>query len=184
MKALEFDNCPTFEIAAYIDGELDLARELELETHFSACPVCSEELNHQKQFLCTLNSSLRSEDEIELPKDFTKQIVANAESNVVGLRNSRERLNAVFIVAALALFVLFALGGEAGSLVAGFRTVLDQTAAVAGFVGRLVYSFFVGITVVTRAMAAPFQTGLMISLTFFAFASVFLVRVFNRLGRN
>ncbi len=184
MKELEFDNCPTFEIAAYIDGELDLTRELELEMHFAACPVCSEELNHQKQFLCTLNSSLRSEEDIELPKNFARQIVANAESNVVGLRGSRERFNAVFIIAALSLFVLFALGDEAGNRVAGLTSFLEQAAAVVGIFARIIYSFFVGIAVVARAMVSPFQTGLLVSVTFFAIASVFLVRFFNRLPRD
>ncbi|MEP6944588.1 MAG: zf-HC2 domain-containing protein, partial [Acidobacteriota bacterium] len=61
--------CPSYEIAAYIDGELDAGREHELEIHFAECQLCSVELTQQKQFLCGLSSSLRSEGEIELPAD-------------------------------------------------------------------------------------------------------------------
>lgn len=184
MKGLEFDNCPTFEIAAYIDGELDAGRVLELESHFAGCPSCAEDLNHQKQFLLTLSNSLRNEGEIDLPKDFTKQIVARAESHVVGLRGSRERFNAVFIIVALSLFVLFALGAEAGTLVSWLKAVVHQALSVGGFFGRLVYSFFIGFVVIVRTFAAPFQTGLLVSLVFVAFASVIFARFFGRLRRN
>src|SRR5438445_5520441 len=102
--------CPTDEIAAYIDGEMDAAREFELETHLAACEICSLELNQQKQFLASLNSSLKHEGDLELPANFTKLIVANAESTVSGLRRPRERFNAMFICAGLFLFALFALG--------------------------------------------------------------------------
>ena len=102
--------CPSEEIAAYIDGEIELVRESELDVHFAACPICSDELNQQKEFLCRLNSSLKQEGDLELPANFTKLIVVNAESTVSGLRRPRERFNAIFICAGLFLFVLFALG--------------------------------------------------------------------------
>src|SRR5690349_12215641 len=107
-------NCPSYEIAAYIDGELDQSRELELSMHFAACDVCSQELNQQKQFLCELDAGLKGE--IELPSDFAKTVIANAESTVSGLRRPRERFNALFICAALSLFALFALGPDAGKV--------------------------------------------------------------------
>ena len=183
---IEMDVCPSFEIAAYLDGELDESRELELETHFSSCGICSNELNQQKNFLNHLNSRLSNESEIELPKDFARQIVANAESSVAGLRRPRERYNAIFIIAALLLFVLFALGAEAGNTFAGFASVLDQTAAVGGFVGRIIYSFFVGVIVVLRTIAAPFQSGPLggvVGFTLLAAAAVLLSKMVLRLRR-
>jgi anti-sigma factor RsiW len=183
---IERDICPSYEIAAYIDGELDTAHEIELDMHFASCSICTDELNHQKHFLCTLNSSLRNEHEIDLPKDFTKQIVANAESHVVGLRGSRERFNAIFIIAALLLFVLFALGADAGSLFSAVKTFAEQVTAVGMFLGRLIYSFFVGIIIILRTFAAPFQGGLIVGALFvciFAFASAFAPRFFVKLRR-
>ncbi|MBK6748662.1 MAG: zf-HC2 domain-containing protein [Acidobacteria bacterium] len=183
---IELDACPSFEIAAYLDGELDGQRELSLESHFASCGICSAELNHQKHFLIQLNSRLSNESELELPKDFTRQIVANAESSVVGLRGQRERFNAVFIIAALLLFVLFALGAEAGDQFSGFAASIDQTAAVVGFLGRIVYSFFVGVVVVLRTIAAPLQIGLVgiaAGLGLFAAAAVLISKMVFRLRR-
>src|SRR5438045_368220 len=138
-------DCPSYEIASYIDGELDAASERAMDAHLSVCGVCSEELNHQKQFLCTLNSSLLDERQIELPADFTKLIVTNAESTVSGLRRPRERFNAVFICAGLVLFILFALGAEAGKEFGIFGSIIEQIAAVGGFFGHIIYAFAVGL---------------------------------------
>lgn len=146
--------CPSEDISAYIDGEMDLVREMEMDAHFAACSICSLELNQQKQFLCGLNSSLKEEKEFELPANFAKQIVANAESTVSGLRRPRERYNAVFICVGLFLFVLFAMGAEAGKLLRSFYGFFEQTAVVAGFVGHLIYSVFIGVVIVLRSFAS------------------------------
>ncbi|MFT3744714.1 MAG: zf-HC2 domain-containing protein [Pyrinomonadaceae bacterium] len=169
--------CPTHEISAYIDGELDLVRELELESHFASCELCSEELNQQKQFLCSLNSSLKQEREIELPKDFTKHIVANAESNVSGLRGSRERYNAMFICAALFLFVLFAMGAEADKMFQSAYGFLGQSAAVLGFFGHLVYSLFVGVVIVVRSFASQFRLDVVVVMAVAGFFAAALMLV-------
>ncbi len=73
-------DCPGGEIGAYIDGEVSPADETALEQHFAVCGICRAELNQQKTFLFVLNASLETETELELPKNFTKTIVANAES--------------------------------------------------------------------------------------------------------
>ena len=145
--------CPVDEIASYIDGELGAERELELETHFAGCAACADELNLQKQFLCGLEASLKSPDELELPRDFTKHIVANAESTVSGLRRPRERFNAVFICAGLMLFILFALGTDAGRVLGGLSTGVDKVAAIGAVFIHFIYDLFVGITIVVRTLA-------------------------------
>ncbi|MEO6655122.1 MAG: hypothetical protein ABIO36_03490 [Pyrinomonadaceae bacterium] len=149
--------CPTEDIAGYIDGELDPAREFELSAHFADCRICSLELNQQKQFLCGLNSRLREETEMELPANFTKLIVANAESTVSGLRRPSEQFNAMFICAGLLLFVLFAMGAEATRVFEGVSTFFDQTLAVGSIFGHLIYSLVVGVIVIVRSVAAQFH---------------------------
>ena len=144
--------CPSDEISAYIDGELTGPREIELDLHFASCPACNHELNELKQFLRGLDDTLRLEGDLELPKDFTKIVVANAESSVTGLRRPRERFNAIFICAGLSLFILFALGAQAG-------TLLDQIAAVGGFFGHLIYSFFIGLAIIVRSIASQSEFG-------------------------
>ena len=168
--------CSANEIAAYIDGELDSLRELELEAHFAGCEICALELNQQKQFLSSLYLSLKHEKEFELPANFTRSIVANAESKVSGLRRPRERFNALFICVALSLFVLFALGPDVGNLFGRMAVVLDQIAAVAGFFGHIIYSFFVGAGVVLRTLGGqvPFPAAFSFVL-FGVFAAIFLV---------
>lgn len=151
--------CPTGEIAAYIDGELDAARALELDAHFMTCSSCSDELNQQKQFLCELDASLKDARDMDVPADFAKTVVANAESTVSGLRRPRERFNALFICAALFLFALFALGTDARSVFSGLATAFEQVLAVGNFFGHLVYSIFLGLAIVVRslAMQVPFD---------------------------
>ena len=152
-----FNMCPTGEISAYIDGEIDTARESEMDAHFAGCEVCLRELNEQKLFLRHLDANLGYERDIELPVDFAKAIVANAESTVSGLRRPREIFNASFICAGLALFALFAMGADAGRLFQGLSVLVEQGAAVASFFGHMIYSIFVGIAIVIRAIAGQFR---------------------------
>jgi anti-sigma factor RsiW len=149
--------CSPDEIAAYIDGELDPAREVEMDAHFALCGDCGRQLNQQKQFLCSLSSALGNENEVDLPPGFTKLIVANAESNVSGLRRPTEVYNAVFICAGLALFVLFALGSETVGFFERVLTFLDQIGAVGGFFGRIVYSLFLGASIIVRSLASQIR---------------------------
>ncbi|MEP6788807.1 MAG: zf-HC2 domain-containing protein [Acidobacteriota bacterium] len=182
-QIIGFD-CPTDEIAAYIDGEIDPVREFELEAHLDRCEVCSHELNQQKQFLIGLNSSLKHEGDLELPANFTKLIVANAESTVSGLRRPRERFNALFICAGLFFFALFALGAEAGKELAGVSTIVDQLGAIAGFFGHLVYSAFVGVAVILRSLAGQFRSDLVLTVFFTGILALFLLAVSHRVIRE
>jgi len=173
--------CSPDEIAAYIDGELAPKRELEMEGHFTLCLTCSHELNQQKQFLCGLNSTLMNEGELELPEGFTKLIVANAESTVSGLRRPIELYNAVFICVALLLFVLFALGAEAGNILNSVSAIFDQAGAVGGFFGRVVYSIFLGISIITRSIAAQFRIDVVIALAFVSIFAAFVLFVSRKM---
>ena len=150
------DECPRDEISSYIDGELGPEQELDLEMHFAVCSVCSEELKLQRQFLCALDASLVSEPEIELPKDFTKVVVATAESRVSGLRRPTERFNAAFICSGLVLVMMFSLGAASGDPLGTFFGVLDKTAAVASFIGHMAYDVAVGAVIIIRSLSSYF----------------------------
>jgi hypothetical protein len=145
-----FAECPSVDIAAYIDGELSPDAELTLECHLAECSVCAEELNLQKQFVNVLNSSL--ENIPEIPVDFTKRIVTNAESNVRGLRRRSEWLNALFVCAALTFFVLFTLGANARGAFMSFFDVFARLAAVFSFVSHFLYDISVGAVVILRTI--------------------------------
>lgn len=181
------EGCPSFEIAAYIDGELDPVRESELELHLASCPECTEEMNLQKQFLCSLNSSLKNDAEIELPANFTKTIVANAEGSVSGLRRPRERFNAIFICSTLLLFGLFALGAGAGGFLDSVLGMAEKSVAVASFVGRIAYSVLIGVNVLLRSFGSQAQIPPVVSVIAVTLSCVLFIvlsRRFLRLPRT
>jgi len=145
-------DCPSPDIAAFIDGELSSEAELKLGSHFAACRVCSDELNLQKHFLNALNGSLSGE--FDVPEDITKRIVTSAESSVSGLRRRSEWVSALAVCCALLLFVLFTLGASARGTFVSFFDIAGQFAAVVSFVSHLCYDFAFGIVIVLRAVGA------------------------------
>ncbi len=141
------------DLAAYIDGELSLREELELETHLAACKSCGGELNEQKKLLQALDCALESDRKIELPANFTRVVVANAESRVSGLRRPQERFKALFVCAALFLLILLGLGGETKTVFDTSVKFADQFLAIGGFVWNLLYDVVVGTAIVLRSLS-------------------------------
>ena len=185
MKLENHDNfeCPSTEIAAYIDGELNIVDENELEKHIASCRKCSDELNHQKQFLCTLSLSLRQERDLDLPPNFAKLIVANAESTVSGLRRPRERFNALFICTGLMLFVLFALGTEISKFFGSVSLFFEQVVAIGGLFGRFAYSFFLGLSIILRSLASQFRFDVVFTIALTAIFAILLMFLSRRVLR-
>ena len=149
-------SCPREEIAAYLDGELAPREEIDLELHFAACQLCNAELNAQKKLLCALDFSFEKTDEIELPENFTRIVVANAESNVKGLRCPRERNRALFVCAALFVLLIFGLGAETSKTFADFGTMTEQFFAVGSFFVHLLNDLTIAATVILRSICLQF----------------------------
>lgn len=149
-------SCPRPEIAVYLDGELSPREEFDLDLHFAGCAACTQELNQQKKLLCALDFALDNEQEIELPENFTKVVVATAESNVRGLRCPRERNRALFVFAALFLLIVLGLGAETSKTFASFSAVTDQFLAVGSFFIHLVHDIAVATTVIFRSFCLQF----------------------------
>ena len=63
--------CPRFEIAAYLDGDLDPRAEIDLERHLAVCAECLTELNEQKRILSALDFALDDHELIKIPENFT-----------------------------------------------------------------------------------------------------------------
>jgi len=171
-------NCENFDLAAFVDGELDAHADLAIEAHLGACPSCRLELNAQKQFLRMLETSLRKpEAEMELPRDFSKRIITTAENNVVGLRSWKERFNAVFIIASLLIFSLFVLGAEGADLVATSGALVQKLAAVGAFATQMAYSFLMGVVVLVRSLVRILNPadGVLATLGVFGVVSLFVL---------
>lgn len=174
-------------IAAYIDGELLPGEELELEMHLAVCRQCNDELNEQKKLLQALDFALEDEKGIELPANFTRVVVANAESRVSGLRRPQERFKALFVCAALFLLALLGLGGETKTIFEAFGKFADQFLAVGGFVWNLIYDAAVGTAIILRSLSnqivfdSNFSLAVLVGFLFVSL--VFLSRFMTRLNR-
>jgi len=173
--------CPRTEIIAYIDGELSPGEELDLEMHFAVCEICAAELNEQKKLLCALDSALEDRDEIELPDNFTKVVVANAESNVKGLRCPRERNRAIKVFAALFTVLIMILGAEASQTFASYSAISDQLMAVGGFFVHLIHDIAIAATVILRSFCLQFVFKSAISILLFGFCFAISFLIFSRL---
>lgn len=145
------EGCPSADISAYIDGELSALAESSFERHIASCRICARELNEQKQFVNALNLSLSSAPEI--PLDFTKRIITNAESGVSGLRKSKERMNAVFVAAALFFFAVFALGAGAPNALATVFEITGRLFAVIAFSAHFLFDISTGVIILLRAVS-------------------------------
>jgi hypothetical protein len=175
------------EIAAFIDGELLPHKEFELELHLAVCGFCATELNEQKKLLCALDYALENEKQIELPANFTKVVVTNAESKVDGLRRPQERSKALFVCAALFVLVILGLGGETKTVLNTFGKFAEQFLAVGGFVWNLIYDVSVGTAIVLRSLGSQFifnSSAFFAILIVFVFLSLFLLLRFISAQRS
>lgn len=180
------EHCPADDLGAYLDGELPAPRRNEIELHLAACAGCNGELNFQKKMLLVLEAPLADVD-IELPKDFTKRVVTNAESRVEGLRRPGERLNALFICVALFLFSLFALGADASRGFAVVSAAFDALGAIVGTSIHFILDVGLAVSIILRTLflnsfSGALGTGIFAVIVFVALAIVFS-RYFLRQGR-
>src|SRR5215203_7570300 len=173
--------CPRIKIAAYVDGELSPREEFDLEMHFAGCPSCAAELNEQKKLLRALDFALENEDEIELPENFTKVVVANAESNVRGLRCPRERNRALFVCAALFLVVFLGLGAETSKTFATMGAITEQFFAVGGFLVHFIHDITIAATVIFRSFCLQFFFKSAISGVVLGICFIVSLLIFSRL---
>ncbi len=148
--------CQQDDIAAYIDGELLPREELKLESHFAVCEDCRLKLNEQKKLLCALDFVLEQQFEIEIPADFTKVVMANAENKVSGLRRPQERIKAFAICVSLFLLTILGLGNETEPVFKAFWKFGDQFMAVFGFAAHLIYDISIGTIIILRSLSHHF----------------------------
>ena len=175
--------CPSPDISAYVDGELSSHDELELEMHIAGCSTCADDLNLQKSFLNALDLSLDEEAEIQLPKNFTKTVVANAESRVSGLRRPHELRNAALICGALILVSILTLGSNTERTLLAASTVVEKFFAVVVSAGHVVYDFALGFSIVLRSLTSSFFVGSGSSVLAFFVLFVLSLYLFSRFAR-
>lgn len=173
--------CPQTEFSAYIDGELSPRGELAVETHLAVCKNCVSKLNEQKTVLFALDSLAAKEKDFRLPANFTKIVVANAESEVSGLRRPQERFKALLVCAGLFLFVLAGLGNETKTIFSAFGKFSEQFLKVLVFFSHLIYDIAVGMSVVFRSLSYQIVYNSMISSLFLIIFSLVSIFALSRL---
>lgn len=166
--------CPADDISAYLDGELSAEAELALEEHLSECPNCRATLNDQKQLLMMIDGSL--DRTIEPPSGFSRHIVANAESHVRGLRDRRQIVPALLVIAGLGLFALLLMPlREIVQTAAPLRDAIAHVPTLLRMAGSVVADVLFGISVFIRPATISMTTYIVIPILFCIFLAALFV---------
>ena len=155
------DNCQREHIpanvAAYLDGQLEIKAISQFEAHVKACSSCRAELNAQRQFLCELDSVLSTPKELSIPKDFARIVSARAESDMRGVRTGGERRRALLVCLALGLTAFVLLGAAAGtSMLASAGSLANKVLGVLSLLGTTLHDAFIGVTIISRVIVRMF----------------------------
>ncbi|MDQ1591660.1 MAG: hypothetical protein QOG71_2287 [Pyrinomonadaceae bacterium] len=128
---------PCLDVAAYLDGELDVAAAARFEQHTKTCAACATALSEQRRLLCVLDAAFGdARKQLQLPTNFTEVVKARAQSDMSSVRHRSERKRAAVVCFSLAALSFALLGWQAWdelfaplSAVAGVAvTMLDMAA--------------------------------------------------------
>jgi predicted anti-sigma-YlaC factor YlaD len=175
-------DCFADQISAYIDGELSSGEELQLEAHVRDCSHCAGELKLQRQFLCALDATLDSQPDIKIPVDFTKVIVANAESHLSGLRRQTERFNAAFICSGIFLIMMFSVGAASGDALGTVSAGFEKALVIGSFLGHMAYDIAIGVVIVIRSISSQLVFGGSAELMFLTVSVGFPLYILSRVA--
>ncbi|MDQ1729177.1 MAG: hypothetical protein QOD33_1302 [Pyrinomonadaceae bacterium] len=146
--------CPTEDIGAYIEGDLEPARQAALEAHVVHCHSCAAELRAQRLFMCELDSALASPFDLEVPPNFAQVVAVHAESDMRGARDRSEHKKALRFCIILSL-IAFALLGVAASkaVLQNLRAGGAKVVGVVGLSSRAALDAASGLGVISRIVS-------------------------------
>jgi mycothiol system anti-sigma-R factor len=99
-------------VAGYLDGELDLVRTIEMETHLKSCPACAQELESQRALRAALQrSSLAYTAPAVLRERIQSSLRASSGPDVRETRIKWPSLNIWQLAGAFALLALISVSG-------------------------------------------------------------------------
>jgi predicted anti-sigma-YlaC factor YlaD len=174
MEVTTIDNkgCQLEDIAAYLDGELSGAAQETFEEHLKSCADCNAELRVQRQLLCTLDFAFNESRPFELPRDFTRVVAAQAESDLSGMRKWSERRRALQLCAILGLISFALLGAASRTLVFDpARSFVRATGSLLNLAWQVIYDAGTGVAVIVRVVGraivlGPYGIWLFLALAF------------------
>ncbi len=155
IRTSQIRKCPAENIYAYIDGELSAAAEIEFELHTAKCAYCSAAVRAEKMMLNEIAGSFEIPEDLEIPQDFTRRVVANAESSIKVHRWRTE----VFIAGA-AISGLLAIGlaaGDAQNFWGPLARLFERLAVLSTYLFYFLYSLAFGIAVFARSIFGAFS---------------------------
>jgi hypothetical protein len=151
------DECRGEDVAAYVDGELEVGARDLFELHLEGCGSCSGELLRQRQLLCTLDAAFQQEHELGLPRNFAHVVAAHAETDMRGMRDGSEGRQALRMSLMLAVAAFALLGGASGDVVLGpARTLARLVQSFANFVWDAIYQAGAGLAIILRMLTRSF----------------------------
>ena len=189
----QHDDCQSEEVAAYLDGELQLEAAVLFEQHLKECARCAADLREQRRLLCTLDLALggRESGDLRLPKNFSQIVTAHAQSDLSGLRSERvERRRALRLCLALgaASFALLGTATVSESILKPLSLLIKHARTVLGFMGRSLYDAGAGVAVIARAVGGHtiFESQVLAAFAFtlLALAVVLLPRLISNYHRT
>lgn len=148
-------DCPSEEIAAYLDGELSAQAVALFERHLKECADCQAELLEQRRLLCALDFALgghSADGDIALPQNFSQVVAAHAQSDLRSLRSERGRALRLCLALAVISFALLGAAAFSESVLQPLVALFRQTGIVLGFFGRALYDLGAGFAVIARAV--------------------------------
>lgn len=148
-----------------MDGELAAEEEREVETHLAGCSECRREFSLQKAFMFELTRSLEHPAFVDVPEDFTRSVVANAENRVTGLRKPGERSRALVICAGLLVVATIGLGGDFLGL---FGSGAVKGMAIADVGLHIFHDLSTSVAVLLRSVSSKVLFGSALSIGFVA----------------
>jgi anti-sigma factor RsiW len=146
--------CPRDDIAAYVDGELSPDASAVLELHIDDCGICRRSLRQQRQLLAALSASLRVEEDVELPGNFARVIVSNAQSSVSGLRRPGELFTSVFICAVLFLVAILSIGPDLPIVASALTVAGENLLALGSYLLKFSLCIAYALAVVVRTLGS------------------------------
>lgn len=189
VETLERPNA-CLDVAAYLDGELDAVDGARFEQHTKTCAPCATALREQRRLLCVLDAAFGdSQQQFQLPANFTQVVKARAQSDMSSVRHRSERRRAMWVCAGLAALSFALLGSQAwDELFAPLRAVAGVLATMLDMMAHVVGEAISGIALMLRVLGgqllnepSAFRTATYIIL---ALAVVLLFRLIGSYHRS
>ena len=170
--------CPSEQITAYLDAELDGSELKAFEQHVEGCQACRNELNAHRLLLCELDAAMSQDREVAAPADFARIVAAHAETDMRGVRSRTEHRRALRFIVILALAAFSLLGASTSdSLISAARVISRNVFALASFTWTAIYDTGASVVVISRVLSrkAFIETGSLSLLVVFLALAVLLL---------